>query len=60
MAVNKHFHTSGVAAITSEQNLYADLVAEAIQIHGHDVSQSRSTTRVLYIHLNLCLSIELR
>ena len=37
MAVNKHFHTSGVAAITSEQNLYADLVAEAIQIHGHDV-----------------------
>ena len=37
MAVNKHFHTSGVAALTSEQNLYADLVAEAIQIHGHDV-----------------------
>ena len=37
MAVNKHFHTSGVAAISTEQNLYADLVAEAIQIHGHDV-----------------------
>ena len=37
MAVNKHFHTSGVSAIASEQNLYADLVAEAIQIHGHDV-----------------------
>ncbi len=37
MAVNKHFHTSGYAAITSEQNLIADLVAEAIQIHGHDV-----------------------
>ena len=37
MAVNKHFHTSGVAAITSEQNLYKDLVTEAIQIYGHDV-----------------------
>ena len=37
MAVNKHFHTSGVAAVTSEQNLYRDLVTEAIQIHGHDV-----------------------
>ena len=37
MAVNKHFHTSGVSAIATEQTLYADLVAEAIQIHGHDV-----------------------
>ena len=37
MAVNKHFHTSGVAAVTSEQNLYRDLVTEAIQIYGHDV-----------------------
>jgi len=37
MAVNKHFHTSNVAAIATEQSLYADLVAEAIQIHGHDV-----------------------
>jgi hypothetical protein len=37
MAVNKHFHTSGVSAISTEQTLYADLVAEAIQIHGHDV-----------------------
>jgi len=37
MAVNKHFHTSNVAAIATEQALYADLVAEAIQIHGHDV-----------------------
>ena len=34
MAVNKHFHTNGVSAIASEQSLYADLVAEAIQIHG--------------------------
>ena len=37
MAVNKHFHTSGSHAIASEQNLVADLVAEAIQIYGHDV-----------------------
>ncbi len=37
MAVNKHFHTSGAAAVATEQSLYADLVAEAIQIHGHDV-----------------------
>ena len=37
MAVNKHFHTSGAAAIASEQNLYRDLVTEAIQIYGHDV-----------------------
>jgi|TARA_R110000803_G_scaffold77679_1_gene142521 hypothetical protein len=37
MAVNKHFHTSNIAAIATEQSLYADLVAEAIQIHGHDV-----------------------
>ena len=37
MAVNKHFHTSGVAAIATEQNLYKDLVTEAIQIYGHDV-----------------------
>ena len=37
MAVNKHFHTSGYAAVTAEQNLYANLVSEAIQIYGHDV-----------------------
>ena len=37
MAVNKHFHTNGAVAISSEQNLYKDLVAEAIQIYGHDV-----------------------
>ena len=37
MAVNKHFHTSNVSAIATEQSLYADLVAEAIHIHGHDV-----------------------
>ena len=37
MAVNSAFHTSNQAAITTEKNLYADLVAEAIQIYGHDV-----------------------
>ena len=37
MAVNSFFHTSNVAAIQTEKNLYADLVTEAIQIHGHDV-----------------------
>ena len=37
MAVNTAFHTSGAAASTTEKNLYADLVAEAIQIYGHDV-----------------------
>ena len=37
MAVNKHFHTSGVASTTAEKGLQSDLVAEAIQIYGHDV-----------------------
>ena len=37
MAVNKHFHPSNVAAIATEQNLYRDLITEAIQIYGHDV-----------------------
>jgi hypothetical protein len=37
MAVNKHFHTSGVAAIATEQSLYADLVTEAIHHRGHSV-----------------------
>lgn len=37
MAVNKHFHSSNLTAIATEQNLYANLVAEAIQIYGHDV-----------------------
>ena len=37
MAVNSAFHTSNQAAITTEKNLYADLVAEPIQIYGHDV-----------------------
>jgi hypothetical protein len=37
MAVNSAFHTSNVAAIAAEQNLYRDLVIESIQIYGHDV-----------------------
>ena len=37
MAVNTHFHTSGLHGSTAEQNLYRDLMAEAIQIYGHDV-----------------------
>ena len=37
MAVNRAFHTNNVAALTTEQNLYRDLVKEAIQIYGHDV-----------------------
>ena len=37
MAVNKYFHTSGVAAIATEQSLYADLVSEAIHHRGHSV-----------------------
>ena len=38
MAVNIPFHTSNQIIITTEKNLYADLVAEApIQIYGHDV-----------------------
>ena len=38
MAVNQAFTTSGKLASASEQNLYADLIKEAIQIHGHDVN----------------------
>ncbi len=37
MAVNSAFHTSNVAAIATEQNLYKNLIAEVIQIYGHDV-----------------------
>mgnify|MGYP003634867188 CR=1 FL=1 len=32
MAVNSIFHTSNVAALATEQNLYRDLVVESIQI----------------------------
>ena len=37
MPVNSILHTSNSHAIATEQNLYRDLLAEAIQIFGHDV-----------------------
>ena len=37
MAVNSAFHTNNVTALATEQNLYKNLVAEVIQIYGHDV-----------------------
>ena len=37
MAVNTHFHTSGLHSSSVERNLYRDLMSEAIQIYGHDV-----------------------
>ena len=37
MAVNTAFHTSNFTSITTERNLYSDLIKEAIQIYGHDV-----------------------
>ena len=37
MAVNTAFHSGDETAITSERNLYQDLVTEVIQIYGHDV-----------------------
>ena len=37
MPVNSIFHTNNAHAITTEKNLYRDLIAEAIQIFGHDV-----------------------
>ena len=37
MAVNSVFKTNNLAALKSEQNLYSDLIKEAIQIYGHDV-----------------------
>ncbi len=37
MAVNSFFHTNNSASITTEKNLYSNLIKEAIQIFGHDV-----------------------
>ena len=37
MAVNSIFKTNNLAALKTEQNLYSDLIKEAIQIYGHDV-----------------------
>ena len=44
MAVNSIFKTNNLAAIKSEQNLYSDLIKEAIQIYGHDVYYVDRTT----------------
>tara|TARA_B100001996_G_C18635023_1_gene583352 strand:- start:447 stop:1484 length:1038 start_codon:yes stop_codon:yes gene_type:complete len=44
MAVNSFFKTSNVAALATEQNLYSDLIKEAIQIYGHDVYYIDRTT----------------
>ena len=44
MSVNSVFHTSNSHALTTEKNLYRDLVTEAIQIYGHDVYYVDRTT----------------
>ena len=44
MAGNRAFHTNNVSALTVEQNLYRDLIKEAIQIYGHDVYYVDRTT----------------
>ena len=44
MAVNRAFHTNNLSALTVEQNLYRDLIKEAIQIYGHDVYYVDRTT----------------
>ena len=44
MSVNRAFHTNNVSALTVEQNLYRDLIKEAIQIYGHDVYYVDRTT----------------
>ena len=44
MAVNSAFHTNNLTALKTEQNLYRDLIKEAIQIYGHDVYYVDRTT----------------
>lgn len=44
MSVNTIFHTSNSHALTTEKNLYRDLIKEAIQIYGHDVYYVDRTT----------------
>ena len=44
MATNSVFHTNNLAALKTEQNLYRDLIKEAIQIYGHDVYYDDRTT----------------
>ena len=47
MAVKSAFHTNNLAALKTEQNLYRDLIKEAIQIYGHDVYYVDRTTVAL-------------
>ena len=59
MAVNSIFHTSNRTAIATEQNLYRDLVAEAIQIYGHDVHYvDRTLTEDTFLVKTLFLNLE--
>ena len=44
MSINSIFHTSNAHALTTEKNLYRDLIKEAIQIYGHDVYYVDRTT----------------
>ena len=44
MATNSIFHTNNLTALKTEQNLYRDLIKEAIQIYGHDVYYVDRTT----------------
>ena len=44
MATNSVFHTNNLTALKTEQNLYRDLIKEAIQIYGHDVYYVDRTT----------------
>ena len=44
MATNSIFHTNNLTALKTEQNLYRDLIKEAIQIYGHDVYYIDRTT----------------
>ena len=44
MATNSVFHTNNLAVLKTEQNLYRDLIKEAIQIYGHDVYYVDRTT----------------
>ena len=44
MSINTIFHTSNSHALTTEKNLYRDLIKEAIQIYGHDVYYVDRTT----------------
>ena len=47
MAVNSIFHTNNLTSISTERNLYKNLIKEAIQIYGHDVYYVNRTTVAL-------------